>query len=131
MIPPWGLGNAPSLLPPRAARPPPDHDRSEEPAPRPGGYRKSAPPTNAAARRPRHDPHREPPRAWIGGVCASLLPCHGCGSASGSDRAPADARTSSQARASPITAAFVAEGNCGEPLGGPVPSAAFAGERVV
>ena len=36
---------------------------------------------------------------------------------------------SSQARASPITAAFVAEGNCGEPLGGPVPSAAFAGER--
>ena len=38
---------------------------------------------------------------------------------------------SSRARASPITAAFVAEGNCGEPLGGPVPSAAFAGERVV
>jgi len=36
---------------------------------------------------------------------------------------------SSQARASPITAAFVAEGNCGEPLGEPVPSAAFAGER--
>jgi hypothetical protein len=37
------------------------------------------------------------------------------------------ARRSSQARASPITAALVAEGNCGEPLGGPVPSAAFAG----
>jgi len=40
-------------------------------------------------------------------------------------------RCSSQARASAITAAFVAEGDCGEPLGGPVPSAAFAGERVV
>jgi hypothetical protein len=38
-----------------------------------------------------------------------------------------DARLSIQARASPITAAFVVEGNCGEPLGGPVPSAAFAG----
>ena len=46
-------------------------------------------------------------------------------------RSQTDARNSSQARASPITAAFVAEGNCGEPLGGPVPSAAFAGERVV
>jgi hypothetical protein len=40
-----------------------------------------------------------------------------------------DARVSSQARASPITAAFVAEGDCGEPVGGLVPSAAFAGER--
>ena len=28
-----------------------------------------------------------------------------------------------------MTAAFVAEGNYGEPVGGPVPSAAFVGER--
>lgn len=40
-----------------------------------------------------------------------------------------DCSCSSQARASPITAAFVAEGNCGEPLGGPVASAAGCSEN--
>src|SRR4051794_27677978 len=34
-----------------------------------------------------------------GAVCALLLPCHECRSASISDRAPADARTSSRASA--------------------------------
>jgi hypothetical protein len=70
------------------------------------------------------DEHPRDRVAWIGAVSESLLPFHGCRSGTGYDRAPADARRSSQARASPITAAFLAEGNCGEPLGGPVPSAA-------
>ena len=34
--------------------------------------------------------------AWIGAVSASLLSCHGCRSGTGSDRAPADARSSSR-----------------------------------
>jgi hypothetical protein len=36
---------------------------------------------------------------WIGGVSASLLPCHRCRTGTGSERVPADARSSSTAGA--------------------------------
>jgi hypothetical protein len=50
----------------------------------------------SSARCPGSDGHR-PIGASIGAVNVSLLPCHGCRSATGSDRAPADARSSSAA----------------------------------
>jgi hypothetical protein len=55
----------------------------------------------AAARRPCDVPTSRAPIAWIRAVSPSLLPCHGCRSGTGYDRAPADTRRSSRASAWP------------------------------
>src|SRR5829696_10175015 len=48
--------------------------------------------------------------AWIRAVSASLLPCHGCRNGTGYDRAPADARTSSDSALWHSTGALAAVG---------------------